>query len=170
MNQHIHRVVVLMGSNISPVDNLRQAYLQLRNQCTVKAVSNVWENAAFGSPGPNFMNAAILIETTLSNNELKSRILHPIEDMLGRVRTADKNAPRTIDLDIIISDDQVCDPNLWSRLHSALPVSELLADWVNPQNGEALADIARSLKAAYWALEHPEVLGRSITDQEKRAP
>ena len=45
-------------------------------------------------------------------NDLKKLVLHPIENKLGRVRTRDKYLPRTIDLDIIIFDSEVVDPNL----------------------------------------------------------
>ncbi len=56
---------------------------------------------------PNFLNAAVLIETDLTAAELKEQVLQVIERELGRVRTADKNAPRTIDLDIALFGDQV---------------------------------------------------------------
>ena len=158
MNQGYHKVVILMGSNISPADNLKKAYLLLCSQCTVTDISQVWENAAFGSPGPNFLNAAVSLVTSHSVAGLIDQVLHPIENQLGRIRTKDKNSPRAIDLDIIIFDNQALDQNLWSRLHIALPVSELLPDLVNPYNGKTLAEIARSLQESSWTERHPEVL------------
>lgn len=61
------------------------------------------------------MNTAAWISTPLSAEELKTQVISVIENRLGRVRTADKYAPRTIDLDIILFDEQVIDDNLWTR-------------------------------------------------------
>jgi 2-amino-4-hydroxy-6-hydroxymethyldihydropteridine diphosphokinase len=158
MNQEYHKVVILMGSNISPADNLKKAYFLLCSQCMVTDISQVWENAAFASSGPNFLNAAVNLVTSHSVAGLIDQVLHPIENQLGRIRTKDKNSPRTIDLDIIIFDNQVLDQNLWSRLHISLPVSELLPDLVNPYNGKTLAEIARSLQESSWTKRYPEVL------------
>ncbi len=158
MNQENHNAVILIGSNISPADNLKKAYLLLCTRCKVTGISQVWENAAFGSPGPNFLNVAVSLLTSQSVTGLVDQVLHPIEDQLGQIRTKDKNSPRTIDLDVIIFDRQVLDSNLWSRLHIALPVSELLPELVNPTSRKTLPEIARSLKESSWAERHPEVL------------
>ena len=62
----------------------------------------MWETPPVGSRGSNFLNAALLIRTTLTSGLLKSLVLRPIEIQMGRVRTANKNAPRPIDLDILV--------------------------------------------------------------------
>jgi 2-amino-4-hydroxy-6-hydroxymethyldihydropteridine diphosphokinase len=161
MNLENHRVVILIGSNISPAENLKKAYDLLSEQATIIEISQVWENAAFGSPGPNFLNTAVLVATSLLAPKLKDEVLHPIENRLGRIRTNDKNAPRTIDLDIILYDHQVVDQNIWSRLHIALPVSELEPELVNPDSGKTLAEISLSLQKTNWAKRHPEVLNET---------
>jgi 7,8-dihydro-6-hydroxymethylpterin-pyrophosphokinase len=63
---------------------------------------------------------------------------------MGRVRTDDKNASRTIDIDIILFDGTLMDPDLWNHVHLALPVSELFPDY-SSETGERLKDIARDL-------------------------
>jgi 2-amino-4-hydroxy-6-hydroxymethyldihydropteridine diphosphokinase len=154
---NLHQVYILMGSNISPLENLRKGLDHLRSQCMILAVSNAWENAAIGSSGPNFLNLAILINTSLSASKLKANILVPLETLLGRVKSADKNSPRVIDLDIIIFDNEVQDNNLWSRLYIALPISELLPDFINPANGKTLSEIADSLHKTQWAIIQPDI-------------
>lgn len=98
-----------------------------------------------------------LIETQYSITELKEQILIPIEKKLGRVRSNDKNAPRIIDLDIIVYDHQVIDTNLWTRLYIALPLSELLPDLVHPLNGKTLRQVADDLRNENWAEIRPEI-------------
>ena len=152
-----HHAYILLGSNISPVDNLKNAINHLRSKCAILAMSKAWENTAIGSTGPNYLNLAILINTWLSASDLKSIILSPIETILGRARTNDKNSPRPIDLDIIIYENEVLDKNLWSRLYIALPMSEIIPDLINPENGKSLLEIARLLHQRYWAIINQEI-------------
>ena len=154
---NLHHAYILLGSNISPLENLRKAIDHLRSQCTMLALSNVWENAAIGSPGPNYLNLAISITTPLIAKDLKSNILSPIETLLGRVKSKDKNSPRTIDLDIVIFDNHVMENELWMQLYIALPMSELIPDLINPVNGRTLSEIAESLHRNHWAIIHPEI-------------
>ena len=59
----------------------------------------------------------------------------------SRVRTIDKNAPRTIDLDILLFDQQCLDLNLWQTAFRAVPFAEVLPDFQS-QSGESLKDPA----------------------------
>lgn len=118
-----------MGSNINPANNLVQAVRLLRRYVWVVRSSRVWETRAVGSGGPDFLNACIHIETDLDAVSLEMRVLKPIEDRLGRVRTQDKNAPRTIDLDILIFDGETLDPKIWTQAYVALPLAELIPEY-----------------------------------------
>ncbi|HBA92820.1 MAG TPA: hypothetical protein DCZ08_14125, partial [Anaerolineaceae bacterium] len=82
----------------------------------------------------------------------------------GRVRTADKNAPRTIDLDIIVYDEQVLDPNLWKRDFLAIPISELRPDLEVPGEGITLNQVAQSLRTSSTAVPR---LDLTIPDQSQ---
>ena len=157
MKLETNQAFVLLGSNISPIENLQNALARLKKMCLLVRISTAWENYAFGSPGPNFVNLVALIETQYSITELKEQILIPIEKKLGRVRSNDKNAPRIIDLDIIVYDHQVIDTNLWTRLYIALPLSELLPDLVHPLNGKTLRQVADDLRNENWAEIRPEI-------------
>ncbi len=104
-----HQVCLLLGSNIQPELNLPLAVATLRRQLSILQVSRVWESPPEGAGGPNFLNAALLARTPHDQVILKSEILTPLEARMGRVRSADKNAPRPIDLDIILFDGQIMD-------------------------------------------------------------
>lgn len=149
MNAHetdeIHRVFLGLGSNIDPEENLLRAVQLLRQSVDILARSSVWETSSVGSPGPNFLNAAVLTATRLSAPELASQVLRPLEAKLGRVRTADPNYPRTIDLDILIYDMNIIDPEIWVRAHKCIPLAQILHDYAHPTTGEAISSIANRL-------------------------
>jgi 2-amino-4-hydroxy-6-hydroxymethyldihydropteridine diphosphokinase len=118
------------------------------------AVSPVYETQPVGlTEQPNFLNAAILVETELTASDLKSRVLQAIERELGRVRIADKNAPRTIDLDISLFNNEVLelgqrripDPEIPKFVHIAQPLADLAPEYLHPETGHSLRDIAESL-------------------------
>jgi 2-amino-4-hydroxy-6-hydroxymethyldihydropteridine diphosphokinase len=140
-----HRVILGLGSNINSTENIIRALDLLCQQTLLQQVSSTWESRAVGSEGPNFLNAAAWIETQLSIPDLKERILRPIEAKLGRVRTADKNAPRTIDIDILIFEESLVEPAVWDHAFLAAPVAELLPDFTHPQTGESIQKAAERL-------------------------
>lgn len=132
----------------------------LCQQTDVIRVSSAWESPAVGSDGPDFLNAAVWIETSLSLSDLKQHIFRPIEAQLGRVRTPDKNAPRTIDIDILIYDEKLIEPAVWHQGFLAIPVAELLPDFKHPQSREPIHNVVHRL-AQDAALKHrPEVIPR----------
>ena len=136
---------LLLGSNVNPEKNLPEALRLLQGRMVLKKSSSVWKSPAVGSSGPDFLNAALLMETGFSANQLKEEIIRPLEAELGRVRTEDKNAPRTIDIDLIIYDRQLIDISLWQMAHIAVPVAELLPDF-RSESGARLEDVAYRLK------------------------
>lgn len=139
-----HQVCLLMGSNIEPERNLPRAVELLRMQMIILRVSSVWQSPSIGSPGPDYLNLALLISTRLEAEVLKETVLRPLETRLGRVRTVDKYAARPIDLDIITFDGQVLDPEVFHFAHRAVPVAEVLPDLRSPQ-GVSLETTAAGL-------------------------
>lgn len=146
-----NRAYLALGSNIEPEVNLPRAVSLLSERCRVLAVSQVYESAPIGyADQDNFLNAAVLVETPLSAADLKADVLRAIESQLGRVRTANKNAPRTIDLDIALFNRDVLevggrhipDPEILEFGHVALPLADLDPDYRHPETGQTLAEIA----------------------------
>lgn len=170
------RVFVGVGSNIAPEENLRQALRRLAQVVRVKAVSTVYRTAPVGPAGPApFLNCVVEIETELSPPQLRQR-LREIERERGRRRSADKYAPRTIDLDLLLYDDLVIardgltvpDPQIAQRAFLARPLYELAPDLVLPDAGRPVAEIADALDnhglqplPQYTATLREEVAGES---------
>lgn len=144
MTAQEHQVCLLFGSNIEPEKNLALGMDLLRSQVKVLQVSSVWETPAVGSSGPDFLNLAMCVMTSLDAKMFKEQVIRPLEKQLGRVRSADKNAPRTIDIDIVIFDNQLMDPNLWRFAHEAVPVAEIVPGFRSEQ-GVLLKETASRL-------------------------
>lgn len=137
-----------LGSNISPEINLPRALERLREAVKLSRVSSIWETPPVGSTGPDFLNAVALIQTGLSEEELSNQVLKEIEAQLGRIRTPDHNAPRTIDLDILIFNGKIRDDQIWEQAHLALPLSELIPGLIHPRSGESIEEVAARLSHA----------------------
>ena len=152
-----HQACLLLGSNIQPEKNLTSGLNLLRNMVTISRRSSVWETPSVGSSGPDFLNLAVLITTPLKADELIAQVLRPLEKQLGRVRSANKNAPRTFDADIILFDDRLLDQNLWSYAHRAVPAAELLPDYPSSR-GDTLKDVASELAKTTLIHLRPDVL------------
>jgi len=139
----MNTVYLGLGSNIDPERNLPAALQHLAEWVQVEGVSSLWQTAAVGSSGPAFLNAAARISTDYDSDYLKEEILCSIEAGLGRVRTADKNAPRTIDLDILVFNQTIFDRGIFRFDHLILPLAELVPELTDPQTGKSLRDLAQ---------------------------
>jgi 2-amino-4-hydroxy-6-hydroxymethyldihydropteridine diphosphokinase len=142
---------ISIGSNINKEANIITCLKKLRNLCAVKEVSLVYETRPVGDKDQeSFLNAALILETPLTPEELKSTVLDTVEKALGRRRTEDKNAPRTIDLDISLFNQwiftlgkrKIPDPEILTYPHIAIPLAEIAPDYIHPVTGETLAQIA----------------------------
>jgi 2-amino-4-hydroxy-6-hydroxymethyldihydropteridine diphosphokinase len=153
----LHEAYLNIGSNIEPERHLRDAIRLLRERGQVKAVSNAWQSHAFGSDGPDFLNACALFLTPMTPRELKEQVIRPIEARLGRVRSADKFAPRTIDIDIILFDEEPFGGEFWSNAFVVVPLADLLPDFHHPFNYEKLAQVAAHMRRQTWIVARPDV-------------
>lgn len=141
-----NQACILLGSNIEPVKHLKEACIHLEKDFSILGKSSIWRTAAIGSDGPDFLNTAVILETTHNSTQLKE-LLNQIEQKLGRVRVEDKFAPRTIDLDILTFNGSTLDPNLFLRAFAAVPASELIPDMLDPISKLKLSVVAEQLKA-----------------------
>lgn len=147
-------VFVSLGSNIDPERNLVHAVTLLRQKCDVLAVSSVYRTPPQGfTAQPDFLNLSVQVHTSLQPDTFKKDVLDWIERELGRIRDPNnKNAPRTIDLDISLWGDSVFeygakpwrvpDPDIVRFAHVAVPLAEIAPDVVHPTEGVTLAEIA----------------------------
>jgi len=147
------RAFVGVGSNIEPAENVKKALRLLAQETRLAAISTVYETEPEGRPEqPRYYNCVVEIDTEASPAELK-RALRGIEERLGRVRTADRCASRTIDLDVLAYDDlsvqtpdlTLPDPDIATRAYLATGLTELAPALTLPGIGLAAAELAKKL-------------------------
>ena len=150
-------IYILLGSNINPHDNLVKAVKYLKRLTTVLSLSPVYRTAPQGyTDQSDFLNMAVKIHTYCTPLEFKTQVIDHIESELGRIRDPNnKNAPRTIDLDILLWNSDILeygeqpwiipDPDIIQYAHVAIPLAELAPDYVHPIEGKTLRKIAESM-------------------------
>ena len=135
-----------MGSNINPAKNIQAALDLLSESVTITCLSSIWQTPAVGSQGPDYLNAVILIDNPPPLDILKRKILSKIENSLGRIRTQDKNADRSMDLDVLIYRGKCIDDDLWEQAHVTIPAAEILPAYPNHVTGEELSEFSERFK------------------------
>lgn len=139
-------VLLGIGSNINKEENVTKVLkiLDSDERLTLLCHSRIYETIALGKDGSaarqsNFYNLAARLETELDAKALIA-LLRAVEERLGRIRSADKYAPRPIDLDILfygpnsfdIDGYQFPDPTISKFPHLACPLAEIAPDWIFP--------------------------------------
>lgn len=134
-------VAIALGSNLGDrVHNLRRAVDELRRVVSIVRVSTVYDTEPVDAPSgsPRFLNMVVVGHTRLTPEALLEELL-VIEARLGRVRRG-RNAPRTIDLDLILHSANVRrsraltlpHPRYRQRDFVMKPLRELRMPWVDP--------------------------------------
>jgi len=148
------RAFIGIGSNIDPAENVRVAIRSLARQTRLVGISMVYCTDALDRPEqPPYYNCVVEIETEAPPSEVKRGVLHSIENSLGRKRSEDKYAPRTIDLDLIVYGDLVMDaegiklpaPEILERPFLAIPLFELAPNMVLAGYNQRIVEIASRL-------------------------
>ena len=148
---------VALGSNLGdPAAQIRRALCALAALPETRFVrqSALYRNPpAGGIDQPEFVNAVAQIETGLAARDLLARLLE-IERVHGRVRDY-PNAPRTLDLDIVLFGEQVVrepglaipHPRMLDRAFVLVPLAEIAPDAVVPGHGR-VRDLVKAVVAS----------------------
>jgi 2-amino-4-hydroxy-6-hydroxymethyldihydropteridine diphosphokinase len=152
----LDRVAIALGSNLGDrAAHLDFAVARLQPLVSRMAVSRYHdtEPAGVASPQPRYLNAALVGDTPLSANALLSALL-AIEASRGRTRPY-PNAPRTLDLDLILYGGAVIDqaglvvphPRFRERRFVLEPLAEVGAELLDPVSGKTIAELLLDLRA-----------------------
>jgi 2-amino-4-hydroxy-6-hydroxymethyldihydropteridine diphosphokinase len=157
MNE-LHLAYLSLGSNIEPEVNLPKAVTLLSQSGKIERISSVWETKPVGGSGGNYLNSCLSFKTVLAQGDLKTTIIHPIETSLGRKRTQDKYAPRTIDIDIILFDDEIVGGRWLVQAFVVVPLAEIYPNFHNPNAKESITETATRLRRGFWTETRRDVL------------
>ena len=144
----MHRAFIALGANLEdPAAQVRAALADLTGSGDIAlvAASSLYRTAPIGADGPDYINAVAAVDTPLPPAGLLSR-LFAVEAHFGRTRSY-RNAPRTLDLDLLLYDDQVLDgpeltlphPRLHLRAFVLVPLAEIAPDLALPGRGSVAA-------------------------------
>ncbi len=124
-----HEVIIAVGANIEPEKHVRESIdILKKEQGFIGSSTFLWTDPVGFQDQPKFYNGAFLIETDLDYRELNA-YLKDVEKRLGRVKSAIKSGPRTIDLDITIFDGQVVHDDYYEKDYTYIPVDELIDEY-----------------------------------------
>ncbi|HLA08587.1 MAG TPA: 2-amino-4-hydroxy-6-hydroxymethyldihydropteridine diphosphokinase [Anaerolineales bacterium] len=155
----VHLAYLNLGSNIQPETNLPKAVELLSHHGEITTLSNVWESEAVGTQGPNYLNVCLCFRSEYLVWELKDKVIHPIEESLGRKRSQDKFAARTMDIDIVLFDDQPVNEAIWELAYIVIPLAEIHPGYQIPGSGKSIGEIATRLRREVWLEMRRGVLG-----------
>ena len=111
--------------NIEPEKNIALAKKELSQKFKLIKRSNLIKTSPIGfSDQDDFLNGAFKLQTNLSIEKLNLE-LKKIESKLGRIRTENKNGPRTIDLDIAVYNNEIIDEDYYMRDFLKTSVDEI---------------------------------------------
>ena len=140
---------VALGANLGDrLATLREAVRRIAALGRVDAVSSVYETDPVGYEAqPPFLNAVLRLDTQLAPGDLLASLL-AIETDLGRVRSF-PNAPRLLDLDLLVYDDLVQTapdlvlphPRLHERAFVLAPLAEVAPVLVHPALNRTMSDL-----------------------------
>jgi 2-amino-4-hydroxy-6-hydroxymethyldihydropteridine diphosphokinase len=144
----VARVYLGLGSNLGDREaNLARALARLRSVMSIEAVSWVYETEPVGyREQPDFLNLVVVGQTELTPEALLEAT-QGIERELGRERPF-RNAPRTIDIDLLLYDGLVREspeltlphPRMLERQFVLRPLADVDPELRHPVTGERIAD------------------------------
>jgi 2-amino-4-hydroxy-6-hydroxymethyldihydropteridine diphosphokinase len=156
-----------LGSNLGEREDLLAfAVAEIRASAGIRALalSPIYETEPVGGPaqGP-YLNAVAALRTTLPPRALLERLL-AIEAQAGRRRSAVRDAPRRLDLDLLLYASRVIDepglvvphPRLHERAFALVPLRDLAPELVHPVLGESIDRLARRVQAPAAAFRRSE--------------
>lgn len=148
------RILLGLGGNLGGVAAaLGEAAVALAREHRLLAASSLWRTAPVGPRQPDYLNAAMLLETCRPLPDLLTTCQR-LEAAAGRVRAGEVRwGPRALDIDLLLAPGLVVEsprltlphPRLAERRFALLPACELVPDWIHPRHDRTLRELLAAL-------------------------
>ena len=144
--------VLGLGSNLGDrLEFLRAAARKLQQHAQITAFSALYETDPIGPQQPDYLNAALRVQSDLIPGQLLEMLLG-VERALGRERL-ERWGPRTLDLDLLFIAGHVVDVpglvvphrELTRRAFALLPLLDVMPEATDPTTGQRYAELAQTL-------------------------
>ncbi|KZX00776.1 phosphokinase [Pseudoalteromonas luteoviolacea] len=140
-------IYISIGSNVDRERHFKNGLAALIKHFPDYSHSNVYESEPVGFSGRNFFNSVFAAKTIISVEQV-CLILKQIEQDNGRTRSDKKFSPRTLDLDLLLYDDMICEEpaqlprdEITKNAFVLLPLSEVAAEVEHPVAGQKIKAI-----------------------------
>lgn len=148
-----HHILISMGSNIDRVRYTQNGLRALQEAFGSLILSPTYESKAVGFDGAPFYNLVISAVTDLSIADVNA-LFKTIEQDNDRVRSEEKYAPRTLDIDLLTYDDVVCiepvvlpRPEITFHAFCLRPMADLVPNHIHPGTGKTYQQMWETFSA-----------------------
>ena len=143
-------VFILLGGNVGDKEKIfRETHTLISKTIgSVKKESSVYETASWGFMSENFLNQALIVETSLFPEEVLIET-QKIEQMMGRTRNSEDYEARTLDIDLIFYNDLIINtitltiphPLMEKRNFVLIPLNEIAPEKKHPVTGKQIQEL-----------------------------
>jgi 2-amino-4-hydroxy-6-hydroxymethyldihydropteridine diphosphokinase len=159
----MHTIYISVGSNIDPRRHVEVALADLQDRFRDVRQSSLYESKAVGFDGDNFINLVVSAKTDKPIRQVVD-CLHEIEACHGRDRHGPKFSSRTLDLDLLLYDAEICKADgihipREEILYNAFvlyPLAEIAPDLIHPTAHQSMAQLWQQFdkgKQEIWKVE-----------------
>jgi len=147
-------VVLGLGSNMNPRQNLEMALAEIRKRFSIIGLSHVYETSPVGYVKQSaFWNLVVVLETNETPEAIR-KWLGSVEQMGRRRRYSNPNAPRTLDMDLLLwgnrveknKDFSLPHPDVVTKAFALFPLLEISPNLVHPGLKKPLIELAAEWK------------------------
>ncbi|MHB8086120.1 MAG: dihydropteroate synthase [Dehalococcoidia bacterium] len=160
----VAEVFIGIGSNLGDkLANVTKAIKMLSEFATIDQISSLYETEPEGPKQPDFLNCVLKAEVGAGPMELLG-ILKDIENRMGR-EPAPRNGPRTIDLDLLIYNNQAIEtpdlivphPRLHQRVFVLVPMTEVAPSFYHPTLHKSMRQLLSELNSSSRVNKCPDL-------------
>lgn len=152
--QQKEMVFLGLGSNVNPRQNLGVALAEIQKRFSIRGLSHVYETSPVGyARQVAFWNLVAGVETNESPRTIR-KWLGTVEAMAGRHRSTNPNAPRTLDIDLLLWGDRIeknksfnlPHPDIATKAFALFPLLEINPNLVHPGLQKPLIELGVQFK------------------------